>query len=92
MSTVTWLWNGCLSLCLGLYTCYCNCFFLGVQAYIPPPFGVKMGRWSAYFLCLVSMQIVTGPSLSSSTSIMAPNSPVPTGLPSTALSTSQKRW
>ena len=34
-----------------------------------------------YSLFLVSMQMVTGPSLSNSTFMSAPNSPVPTGLP-----------
>ena len=47
-------------------------YFLGVL--IPCFYG-------AYSLFLVSMQMVTGPSLSSSTFMSAPNSPVPTGLP-----------
>lgn len=44
-----------------------------------------------YSLCLVSMQMVTGPSLRRSTSIMAPNSPVPTGLPIASVISSTKR-
>ena len=42
-------------------------------------------------LFFVSMHIVTGPSLSNSTSIIAPNSPVPIGFPKADVSNSQKR-
>lgn len=38
--------------------------------------------FAVYSLFFVSIQIVTGPSFSNSTFISAPNSPVPTGLPS----------
>ena len=42
-----------------------------------------------YSLFLVSIHIVTGPSLSSSTFMSAPNSPVPTGLPRAVLKSLQ---
>ena len=43
-----------------------------------------------YSLLLVSIQIVTGPSLMSATFMSAPNSPVPTSLPMSAESVVQK--
>ena len=43
-----------------------------------------------YSLFLVSIQMVTGPSLTSSTFMSAPNSPVPTCLPSASLMRVQK--
>lgn len=46
---------------------------------------------SAYSLFFVSMHIVTGPSLSNSTFIIAPNSPVPIDLPIASVMSSQKR-
>lgn len=44
-----------------------------------------MVSFCCYSLCFVSIQMVTGPSLSSSTFMSAPNSPVPTDFPSAVL-------
>ena len=47
--------------------------------------------WSrSYSLLLVSIQMVTGPSLMSATCMSAPNSPVPTSLPMSAERVEQK--
>lgn len=60
-------------------------------ALLLPPFGRGgVGFFSYYSLFFVSIQMVTGPSFSSSTFMSAPNSPVATCLPSCWLKSPQK--